>query len=117
MDTGFQRRRRLLPGLCQGLPRRSDGLLRLPQLLLQKDQCVIRCLNGIQLRPALVQIFQHLLYRGPILLFQPVELVRPALRRVQLLRGEIEGPPQVPDGLRQVIGLAPQGSQAFVRLS
>ena len=75
-----------LPRLGQLRARGGNGLLSLGQLLRQTSQHIVRRLDLVQLSAAAVQIFQHVLHAGAVLLFQPVKLVGAALHLVQLLR-------------------------------
>ena len=59
-------------------PRLRGLLLGLLQLLLQPGQGVVGVLDLVQLLPAPVQVGQHVLHRGAVLLPQPVEQVQPA---------------------------------------
>ena len=117
LDALLQHRGGLFPGGGQVHPRRQDGLPGRLQLLLQPGQGAVCRLHIVQLPAALVQVGQHLLHRGAVLLFQPVQQVGPALHRVQLRRGEVERLPLVPDDLGKVIGFTPQLFQALVQLS
>ena len=54
-------------------------------------QGVVGAGHLVQLLPALIQVFQHLLHCGAVFLFQPVQQVASALHGIQL-----PGPGEIP---------------------
>ena len=116
-DLGGQPLRRLPPPLGQSL-RRADGfLLRLAQLPLQLCQRITGVLDLLQLGAAALQIGQHVLHAGAVLLFQAIQLVQAALHIVQLVGREIEALPLVLDGGCHIVGFAVQRLQPLVQAS
>ena len=113
LDAFCQLVRRLLPPDRQGPAQPRRRFQRLVQLLFQLGGALPGKLDGVQLVPALVQIGQHLLRAAPVFLFQAVQPVKPLLDFVQLAGVEVQGAPQVPHQLRQVVGLAAQLPRLF----
>ena len=94
---------RFRPGLRQGRTGCLGLFLRLPQLPFQVSNGVVSGLDGVQLPAAPVQIFQHVLHCGAVLLFQAVEQIAAAFQLIQFRRGEVKFLPLIPDQLRKVI--------------
>ena len=89
------------------------GFFHLP---FQADEGVIRRLHGVQLRTALVQVGKHILHRGAVLLFQPVQLVSPGLHVIQLPGREVKFLPLVPDTFGKVIYFTAGRFQSFIKI-
>ena len=73
-------------------------------------------LDLLQLGAAALQIGQHILHTGAVLLLQTVQLIHAALHIVQLVGREVEALPLVLDGGRHIIGLAVQCLYALKEL-
>ena len=108
LDPLFQLLRRLAALLGQGLCRPVRFLSSLVQILGQPGNGVVSKLDLVQLLAALVQILEHFLYRGAILLFQAVENIQPALHFIQLAGRKLHLTGQVPQGVCRIVGGAAQ---------
>ncbi len=84
---------------------------------LQAGDGVVGVLDLVQLLAAALQVVQHLLHRGAVLLFQPVDDIQPALQLVQFLRGEVQLLLQIPQQLRRVVRRTPQLGQLLLELA